>query len=66
MVDFEKAFYSVTFDFISDALEILGFGSVHKKRINSLLGKKQFMLLFGSDHCSSKTYFILLKPLENG
>ena len=47
MVDFEKAFYSVTFDFISDALEILGFGSVHKKRINSLLGKKQFMLLFG-------------------
>ncbi len=41
MVDFEKAFDSVSFDFINVTLDVFGFGPVFKKWVKILLGKGQ-------------------------
>ncbi len=41
MVDFEKAFDLVLFDFINVTLELFGFGPVYKKWVNILLGQGQ-------------------------
>ncbi len=41
MVDFEKAFDSVSFDFINVTLDVFGFDQVLKKWVNILLGKGQ-------------------------
>ena len=47
MIDFEKAFDSVSFSFIQSTLEIFGFGPNFRKWINILLGnsdtKKKFV-----------------------
>ena len=41
LVDFEKAFDSVSFSFIQKTLEIFGFGQNFRKWINILLGKSE-------------------------
>ena len=41
MIDFEKAFDSVSFSFIQNTLEIFGFGPNFRKWINILLGNSE-------------------------